>query len=207
MSTVIPTTEHDEINWDMLDTPKIKVSSQVPTRLQQILSGNWSLGESTRGLKTNNTLAKKATSEEAMDKILADDDIDDIEKASNKCLHRLQVPRSRLIPMTRELAKMYPHCSISMSGFFLYPPDGGYMGWHTNSDAPYTRVYLAHATEGEKSFFRYRLDGEYATSWDREGWTMRQFNCGNSVEEHLWHAVYSDTKRLSIGFRINRNLK
>ena len=207
VDAVIPTTEHDEINLDMLDTPKIKATSQVPTRLQHMLSGNWSLGENTRGLKANNSLAKKATSEEALEKILEDPDVDDIEKADNKCLHKLNVPRFRLVPMVRELAKIYPLCSISMSGFFLYPADGGYMGWHTNSDAPYTRVYITHALEGDKSFFRYRIDGECVTSWDKAGWVMRQFEVNDDAKDKFWHTVYADTKRLSVGFRINRNLK
>lgn len=201
----IPTSEWDEINWNILDNPRIKHTDQVPTNLIRLLSGGWDLEKRAERRTRNNTLAKKSTSPEALEKILADPDIEDIEKAPNKCLDRLIVPRPRLVPVVRELAKMYPKSSLQLSGFFLYPEKGGYMGWHTNTDSPYTRLYITHTFEAKKSFFRYRLNGECATSWDVEGWSMRQFGVGD--DEPLWHCVYADTKRLSIGFRINRNLK
>ena len=135
----------------------------------------------------------------------------DIEKAEIKCLKRLKVPRTRLVPLIKEIAKIWPKSSIQLSGMFLYPEKGGFMGWHTNSDAPCTRVYLTHVKEGGKSFFRYRMGGEYVTSWDKAGWNMRQFDVSpNGWEDRhadpLWHCVYAEEERMSVGFRINRNL-
>ena len=99
---------------------------------------------------------------------------------------------------------MWPKSSIQLSGMFLYPKGGGYMGWHTNSDSPCTRVYISNVKEGGKSFFRYRLDGEYVTSWDRAGWNMRAFEV--TKDNPMWHCVYAEEDRLSVGFRINKNL-
>ena len=201
----LPTVQSDEVNWDLIDTPRMRASTRVPTKMQACLSGKWSMHSDSRAIEPNNDTAIKATSEESLNRIL--DSGKDIEKANDKCLHRLAVPRRRLAPLVMELSKMYPNCSISMSGFFLYPEAGGYMGWHTNSDAPYTRLYITHVIEPGKSFFRYRNDGECVTSLDSSEWTMREFDVTDKPEDRLWHCVYSDTKRLSVGFRIIRNLK
>lgn len=199
-SPAFPTVESSLLSWDVMDTPSMRVSRSVPTRVQQHLTGNWQMGPESIGLTGDTKIAMEQTSPEALEKAEGD-----IEKAEDKCLHRLLVPRMRLSPLTRELAKVYPNSSIGLSGFFMYPDSGGYMGWHTNSDAPCTRLYITHVPEGGKSFFRYRYGGEYVTSWDEEGWNMREFQV--TKDEPLWHCVYSDTKRMSVGFRINRNLK
>ena len=87
---------------------------------------------------------------------------------------------------------------VFCSGHFWYPP-GGYMAWHTNSRAPGWRVYITHAEEPGRSFFRYRDpdSGEIVTESDLE-WNARAFRVDPEVP--IWHAVYSDTHRFSIGF-------
>lgn len=87
------------------------------------------------------------------------------------------------------------------SGHFWYPP-GSYMGWHTNSLHPAWRLYVTHAEEPGKSFFRYRdpKSGEIVTSLD-QSWDFRLFRI--SRESLLWHAVFSETNRFSFGFMIH----
>ena len=94
--------------------------------------------------------------------------------------------------------------SIILSGFYLYEQNQSMM-WHTNSNEPGLRLYLTYVPESKKSFFRY-MDhtGEIITSYDNEGWSYRIFK--PSKENPLWHCVYSDTERYSIGFRIFDNL-
>ena len=100
---------------------------------------------------------------------------------------------------------VFPKHSVILSGRFWYP-DGGYMGWHTNSDTPGKRVYLNYSFEDKKSFFRYiDEDGQMKTSWDQKGFTMRVFDIGDT-HDRLWHSVYSETDRLSFGFRVYPNL-
>jgi hypothetical protein len=86
------------------------------------------------------------------------------------------------------------------SGHFWYPP-GAYMAWHTNSGAPGWRMYINHAEEPGKSFFRYRDPDthEIITSKDNE-WNVRIFEIRS--DKLLWHAVYSDTNRFSLGYMI-----
>jgi hypothetical protein len=90
---------------------------------------------------------------------------------------------------------------ITCSGHFWYPP-GGYMGWHTNSGAPDWRLYISYAEEPDKSFFRYRDPDslEIITEFDR-GWAARLFHV--TRDRPLWHAVYSDTNRFSLGYRVH----
>jgi len=85
-------------------------------------------------------------------------------------------------------------------GHFWYPP-GGYMGWHTNSNAPGWRMYVTCCDAPGKSFFRYRdpKSREIVTSYDRL-WTVRLFKV--SSDDLMWHSIYSDTNRYSFGYRI-----
>ncbi|MCU0269243.1 MAG: hypothetical protein MUF83_11430 [Acidimicrobiales bacterium] len=86
------------------------------------------------------------------------------------------------------------------SGLFLYPP-GGWMGWHTNSRVPGRRLYLSVVDEPARSWFRY-LDEESRelfTSWD-SGTDLRVFDI--DPERRFWHAVWSDTHRCSVGYRL-----
>lgn len=90
--------------------------------------------------------------------------------------------------------------SYGISGRIWYPP-GGYMGWHTNNDNRGCKLYCTFAREGQKSFFRYRNPetGHIITTWDKEGWNFRIFK----VTEHLlWHCVYSETDRFSVGYTL-----
>ncbi len=90
--------------------------------------------------------------------------------------------------------------SIVKSGHFWYPP-GGFMGWHTNERSPGWRLYINYADEPGKSFFRYRdpATGAIVTKSDRR-WNVRLFKI--SSVDPLWHAVYSQTNRFSLGYYI-----
>lgn len=83
---------------------------------------------------------------------------------------------------------------------YWYPP-GSYMGWHTNSRFPGWRLYITYCDEPGKSFFRYRdpLTGEVITSMDT-GLDFRLFEV--SRVRRLWHAVYSETDRYSLGYMV-----
>jgi hypothetical protein len=90
--------------------------------------------------------------------------------------------------------------NVVSSGHFWYPR-GSWMGWHTNSRAPGWRIYINYAEEPGKSFFRYRdpLSGKVHTLIDRQ-WNLRVFRVVS--EKPLWHCVYSDTERFSLGYMI-----
>lgn len=105
------------------------------------------------------------------------------------------------------LQNKFHNCSIVQSGYFLYPKNG-YMGWHTNADTPYLRCYITYSENGD-SYFKYRdpTTKEIIIDKDNVGWTSRYFNISDKEDELLWHCVYSNTNRISIGYRIINNLK
>ncbi len=102
----------------------------------------------------------------------------------------------------RDLFTEGKRLEIRSSGFFLYPPQG-YMGWHTNWQNPGWRLYASYAEEPEKSFLRYRdpKTCQVVTSLDHQ-LNFRLFRV--SADQPFWHAVYSDTYRYSLGYKITK---
>lgn len=111
---------------------------------------------------------------------------------------RQEVDR-RVLDLARDLFPGFPGLTVENTGHFWYPP-GGYMGWHTNLRTPGWRCYLSRADVPGRSFFRYRepRDGRIVTAWDR-GLDIRLFPIDPAAP--LWHAVYSDTHRFSLGYK------
>jgi hypothetical protein len=105
------------------------------------------------------------------------------------------------------LQRNFLNSSIILSGNFLYPRNG-FMGWHTNADTPYLRCYITYSESGD-SYFKYRnpITKQVITDKDNQGWTIRYFNISDKKDELLWHCVYSNTNRISMGYRIINNLK
>jgi hypothetical protein len=91
--------------------------------------------------------------------------------------------------------------TVRNSGHFWYPP-GGFMGWHTNLRTPGWRLYINYVEEPGRSFFRYRdpETGRIVTALDRM-WNFRLFRI--TAQQPLWHAVYSDTHRFSLGYKVS----
>jgi hypothetical protein len=79
------------------------------------------------------------------------------------------------------------------SGCWLYMP-GDYQGWHTNSEPAAQRVYYSWASENNKSGMKFKVNGQLIDSPDQEGWNRRSFTTP------VWHCVYSNCIRASIGF-------
>jgi GNAT superfamily N-acetyltransferase len=103
-----------------------------------------------------------------------------------------------MLSRARALFPQCPDLTVENTGHFWYP-NGGYMGWHTNLRTPGWRCYITIADEPGRSFFRYRHpDGRVITSWDRTC-DVRLFNITPSAP--LWHAVYSETNRFSLGYK------
>lgn len=123
-------------------------------------------------------------------------------------VHSAEVARLRAVVdeevrrRVREVFEDGAGLAVAPSGHFWYPP-GSWMGWHTNSQAPGWRLYVSHAEEPGRSFFRWRhpRTHEIVTSRDA-AWDVRLFRV--SRERPLWHAVLSDTHRFSLGYVVFR---
>ena len=172
--------DHYEEDRNALD----KVSEE---RLSSILNKNTSISDIVTDRKISNCIAYNF--DNVKDAIISEELKDLREKVDEIAKLRIQ-----------EILKINGNFSFENTGHFWYPP-GGYMGWHTNSRKPGWRFYITYADEPGNSFFRYRdpISGEITTAYDKQ-WNFRLFKV--SQEEPLWHAVYSDTNRFSIGYTI-----
>lgn len=81
-----------------------------------------------------------------------------------------------------------------ISGSFEYFP-GDQQRWHTNSEGPGARCYIAWSENGS-SGMRFIIDGEVVTSQDVPGWQYRIFNVPQP------HCVFADCYRKSFGWWI-----
>ena len=81
------------------------------------------------------------------------------------------------------------------------------MGWHTNSNATGLRCYINYSENGDSYFKYYDMEQNktYTTQYNI-GWSIRYFDVYNDPNKYFWHCVYSNTNRISIGFRIINNL-
>lgn len=128
-----------------------------------------------------------------------------LETCAYKWLYDVAYPPAGLMIRCIEyLEQQLSKTFIAYRGNFLYPPRG-YMGWHTNSDVPGTRVYLAYAPKGGISSFKWvdRWSSDtpkVITDYDETGWTARMFYPSDVPAEYLWHCVDSPSNfRLSYG--------
>lgn len=142
----------------------------------------------------------QAVSEDTLRMLLRNDPVTTAD--GNSLKYDLKNANPIYTKILHHLVEMVPDKSIVPSGQFWYPP-GGYMGWHTNHDAPYTRMYITYVDEPNKSCFRYydKSTDEVVTSWDDEEFTIRVFDTPLPPAE-LWHCVYSECNRFSYGYRL-----
>ena len=79
------------------------------------------------------------------------------------------------------------------SGNWIYEA-GGYQGWHTNGNVLGQRLYVSWAEKEAQSGMKFYIDQQIIDSPDYAGWNIRLFT------PPVWHSVYSNCKRLSVGF-------
>lgn len=149
------------------------------------------------------------------EKYCCDDVLINILKVNNQFDNFQRITNDQiLLPIDKELTCIYdskfiyflqnkfPNSSIVKSGSFLYPKTG-YMGWHTNANSPYLRCYITYSENGD-SYFKYRDPDTKQIIIDKDniGWTLRYFKISAEIDKLFWHCVYSNTTRISYGFKI-----
>lgn len=159
-----------------------------------------------RVYNVNRTSARiiKRVGPEALEAIMSDEPLRNGSGRDKNLINLNKRPAKPLKPIVQELLEQLvgsrDHGGLKVSGAFWYPKNG-YMGWHTNLEAPGCRLYCSYAREPGRSFFRYREPETniIRTSWDRGGWQFRLFRI---ARQPLWHTVYSETDRVSVGFKL-----
>jgi len=114
-------------------------------------------------------------------------------------LHRLEV----LLAAEFEKNTDFSYKEVVLQGRTFYPKES-FMSWHNDNSDPGYIFYCTYAEEDNKSFFRYQNTdtGKVETAWDKKGWYFRIFDI--NPENPLWHCIFSDTIRFSIGHRFIR---
>lgn len=99
--------------------------------------------------------------------------------------------------------RFYQQYHVKVTGLFYYPP-GGYAEWHTNRyDIIGWRFYYVKTTEPGRSWFRYKHainDTIHIAPDGDEHYNM--FYLEGDDDKLVWHSVYSDTNRFSIGLNL-----
>jgi hypothetical protein len=127
------------------------------------------------------------------------------EQYSNCCLEndrlaiRIRPLDCPALPELQEwVEKHFPDYTFSKSNGIVYPP-GGYLGWHTNADKPGLRFYLHWIENVGQASFKYWDGSQVIDDVENEQCFIRIFNV-KDMTDPLWHCVYTDTWRVSVGF-------
>ncbi len=101
-----------------------------------------------------------------------------------------------------EVLGLYEESILDVRGAFFYPRRG-FRDWHTNGDVSGWRVYCVDIQGLGSSSFRFkdREDGKIITIQDRADHAIL-FRTSPDDDSPLWHAVFSDRSRLSLGFML-----
>lgn len=99
--------------------------------------------------------------------------------------------------------KFWESHQILVTGYFYYPP-GGFREWHTNeNDVVGWRLYYVKREEPNRSWFLWKdpVTGKTHRENDCND-CYNMFKVKSRQDGVLWHSVYSDTHRFSIGINI-----
>lgn len=86
----------------------------------------------------------------------------------------------------------------------MYYPEGGYIGWHNNANAPGYNVLFTYSETGEGDF-RYinPVTGELVVMPDIKGWSLKVGYYDTVKGNPLWHAAWTNCNRLNWGYVIH----
>lgn len=129
------------------------------------------------------------------------------EKTNGVDLGRFTIPQKSLQDATVKLDEELIAWSGSRNNAvkMLYPK-GGYMGWHTNANAPGYNLLLSWSETGA-GYFKYQDldDGKMVIAQDNPGWTCKVGYFGNFQEpdKMLWHCANAEhEERVTLGYII-----
>jgi hypothetical protein len=96
------------------------------------------------------------------------------------------------------------------NALFNYYPPGGFVGWHTNWNAPAYQILFTWSDTGE-GYFKYQDPStkEIVRIKDVPGWQCRHYYFAGEKEPeyHCWHAAYANCDRITLAFKfVNEGL-
>jgi hypothetical protein len=111
----------------------------------------------------------------------------------------MKVPISKEIKNFLSYIVPYSNLEDKVGISLYYPPNGGYMGWHTNCKHRNNSIQ-AFFTKGS-GYFQYLEDGVVYRIYDSEQWKCNVFIIGD-CSNPTWHSIWGGPEgRYSIGFK------
>ena len=85
-----------------------------------------------------------------------------------------------------------------------YYPPGGFVGWHTNWNAPAYQILFTWSRTGE-GYFRYFDGKKIVTIEDKPGWQVRWYHFGwiQDPVNHCWHSAYTYCDRITLAYKFD----
>lgn len=87
----------------------------------------------------------------------------------------------------------------------MFYPSGGYIGWHTNCNAPGYNIVLSCNPEAKGYFEHYdHVNDRFVRFEDKAGWNCKvgYFGSNEEPEKMYWHCAYTDSPRLTFSYVI-----
>lgn len=114
----------------------------------------------------------------------------------------VKIENCSVLPQLQQLQQwvetQYPDYTFSKSNAIVYPPTGC-LGWHTNANRPGLRFYLHWVEDIGQSSFKYWNGTNVINDVESMKTFARIFNV-TEESNPIWHCVYSNTWRVSVGF-------
>lgn len=85
----------------------------------------------------------------------------------------------------------------------MYYPPGGYIGWHTNCNAPGYNIVISCNPGADGYFVHYdHINKKYNYFYDKPGWNVKAgyFGSVDEPDKMYWHAARTNTPRLTLSY-------
>ena len=161
------------------------------------------------------SMAREAVGEEYLRKALKEDPM---RHGFPRHSWGLELAMDRRFIDDRELLDKSSKANDKLMNFFgarnnalqMYYPSGGYIGWHTNCNAPGFNIVLSCNPEAKGYFEHYdHVNDKFVRFEDKSGWNCKvgYFGSDKEPEKMYWHCAYTDSPRLTFSYDIyDRNI-
>lgn len=125
----------------------------------------------------------------------------------------LELTMDRQFIQDKELLEKSQKANSDLMNFFgarnnalqMFYPSGGYIGWHTNCNAPGFNIVLS-CNPGADGYFEHydHVNDKFVRFQDKAGWNCKvgYFGSDKEPEKMYWHCAYTNTPRLTFSYVI-----
>ena len=114
------------------------------------------------------------------------------------------------IPYHEKINKVGRFLGTHYNALTMLYPDGGYIGWHHNGNAPGFNILMTYSQDGNGCFKYYdQKTKQIVVLPDVKGWTVKVGyypNDRTEKERVYWHAAETEKARVSIAWILNHRI-